>query len=156
MSFGETCSCPQCIVKLLIQIYPVKICCVRVGQWHEDDLNTIPIASCLWQVEAGSRTVLAIMGEEEMVNNVTGSLKLLWGAQPHCEGIALQCHSASSRGQRFLVAGRVLACKLVTTFKKKKKRPKEQGKTRHVPTPENTPSAICFPFILCLSRLVGL
>lgn len=33
--------------------------------------------SCLWQVEAGSRTVLAIMGEEEMVNNVTGSLKLL-------------------------------------------------------------------------------
>lgn len=31
----------------------------------------------LWQVESGSRTVLAIMGEEEMVNNVTGSLKLL-------------------------------------------------------------------------------
>ncbi|XP_031694822.1 probable peptidyl-tRNA hydrolase 2 [Anarrhichthys ocellatus] len=29
------------------------------------------------QVEAGSRTVLAIMGEEEMVNNITGSLKLL-------------------------------------------------------------------------------
>ena len=31
----------------------------------------------LTQVEAGSRTVLAIMGEEEMVNNVTGSLKIL-------------------------------------------------------------------------------
>ncbi|XP_039979178.1 UBA_like_SF and PTH2 domain-containing protein isoform X3 [Xiphias gladius] len=31
----------------------------------------------LTQVEAGSRTVLAIMGEEEMVNNVTGSLKML-------------------------------------------------------------------------------
>ncbi|KAM7006364.1 UBA_like_SF and PTH2 domain-containing protein [Labrus bergylta] len=31
----------------------------------------------LTQVESGSRTVLAIMGEEDMVNNVTGSLKLL-------------------------------------------------------------------------------
>ncbi|XP_055765127.1 probable peptidyl-tRNA hydrolase 2 isoform X1 [Salvelinus fontinalis] len=29
------------------------------------------------QVEAGSRTILAIVGEEDMVNNVTGSLKLL-------------------------------------------------------------------------------
>ncbi|XP_018581096.2 peptidyl-tRNA hydrolase 2, mitochondrial isoform X1 [Scleropages formosus] len=29
------------------------------------------------QVESGSRTVLSIIGEEEMVNNVTGSLKLL-------------------------------------------------------------------------------
>lgn len=32
---------------------------------------------CFGQVESGSRTVLAIMGEEEMVSNVTGSLKLL-------------------------------------------------------------------------------
>ena len=32
---------------------------------------------CFGQVESGSRTVLAIMGEDEMVNNVTGSLKLL-------------------------------------------------------------------------------
>ncbi|XP_017292597.1 UBA_like_SF and PTH2 domain-containing protein [Kryptolebias marmoratus] len=31
----------------------------------------------LTQVESGSRTVLAVIGEEEMVNNVTGSLKLL-------------------------------------------------------------------------------
>ncbi|KAM4740668.1 putative peptidyl-tRNA hydrolase 2 isoform 3-T3 [Anableps anableps] len=31
----------------------------------------------LTQVESGSRTVLAIMGAQEMVNNVTGSLKLL-------------------------------------------------------------------------------
>ncbi|XP_034023228.1 UBA_like_SF and PTH2 domain-containing protein isoform X2 [Thalassophryne amazonica] len=31
----------------------------------------------LTQVEEGSRTVLAVMGEEETVNSVTGSLKLL-------------------------------------------------------------------------------
>ncbi|XP_061641755.1 UBA_like_SF and PTH2 domain-containing protein isoform X2 [Phyllopteryx taeniolatus] len=31
----------------------------------------------LTQVASGSRTVLAVMGEEDIVNNVTGSLKLL-------------------------------------------------------------------------------
>lgn len=48
-------------------------------KWHEDNLHPppLPLFMLSSQVEAGSRTVLAIMGEEEMVNNVTGSLKLL-------------------------------------------------------------------------------
>lgn len=41
------------------------------------DVNTCKFSCCLLQVESGSRTVLAVVGEEEMVNNVTGSLKLL-------------------------------------------------------------------------------
>lgn len=49
--------------------------CTGHGDIWESEHITYPF--CLWQVEAGSRTVLAIMGEEEMVNNVTGSLKLL-------------------------------------------------------------------------------
>lgn len=40
-------------------------------------MNMIITPASWFQVEPGSSTVLAIMGEEEMVNNVTGSLKLL-------------------------------------------------------------------------------
>lgn len=56
---------------------PTHFCCYNlflVPPTHKDaSLNSMTFC----QVEAGSRTILAIVGEEDMVNNVTGSLKLL-------------------------------------------------------------------------------
>ncbi|XP_039979176.1 UBA_like_SF and PTH2 domain-containing protein isoform X2 [Xiphias gladius] len=57
----------------------------------------------------------------------------LRGSNPQWRGRALQCQSATSRGQKFPATGRALACKCVTTFKKDLN---NKGK-QDVPSPEN-------------------
>lgn len=55
---------------------PGEASCVETHLCLKHLLNKVD-NQCRLQVEAGSRTVLAVMGEENTVNNVTGSLKLL-------------------------------------------------------------------------------
>lgn len=75
----------------------------------------------------------------------------LRGATPQWGGMALQQQGATSRWQHFPATGGVL--QVCNNLKKKPE--EEEGKPRHVPTPVNKHPIICFPFILCLSRLVG-